>query len=113
LKAGKSIPALPTHKHPISLEDLKAHERTMYELDNSKDQVMTIFKVALVNLVMWTRDRYFPATYDKRYNQDLEALCERINAVAPCLPDGRHLHFSVQVNEVGRPILDVQKRRVA
>ena len=28
----------------------------MYELDNSKDQVMTVFKVALVNLVMWTRD---------------------------------------------------------
>jgi hypothetical protein len=50
---------------------------------------------------------------DKRYNQDLEALCERVNAVAPRLPDGRRLHFSVQVNEVVRPILDVQKRRVA
>jgi len=97
-----------------TLEDLAASERTMYELDNSKDQVMTVFKVALVNLVMWTRDRYFPRSYehatwkrlapffrlpglvkqtqntmevslrpfnDKQYNQDLEALCERINAV--------------------------------
>jgi hypothetical protein len=35
----------------------------MYELDNRKDQVMTIFKVALTNLVMWTRDRHFPASY--------------------------------------------------
>jgi hypothetical protein len=24
-----------------------------------KDQVMTVFKVALANLVMWTRDQYF------------------------------------------------------
>lgn len=37
-----------------ALEDFKARERAMYELDNSKDQVMTVFKVALVNLVMWT-----------------------------------------------------------
>ncbi len=50
---------------------------------------------------------------DKQYRQDLEALCERVNAVAPRLPDGRRLHFSVQVKEVARPILDVQKRRVA
>ena len=35
----------------------------MYELDHRKDQVMTVLKVALVNLVMWTRERYFPATY--------------------------------------------------
>lgn len=129
-----------------ALEDLKASERTMYELDNRKDQVMTAFKVALVNLVMWTRDHYFPLSYahatwkrlapffhltgmvtqgqntvgvalrpfnDKRYNQDLEALCERVNAAAPHLPDGRRLHFSIQVKEMGRPILDVQKRRAA
>jgi hypothetical protein len=50
---------------------------------------------------------------DKRYNQDLEALCERVNAVAPRLPDGRHLHVSVQTNAPVRPILDMQKRRVA
>jgi hypothetical protein len=50
---------------------------------------------------------------DKRYNQDLEALCERVNAVAPRLPDGRRLHVSVQTNALVRPILDMQKRRVA
>jgi hypothetical protein len=46
-----------------ALEDLAASERTMYELDNAKDQVMTVCKVALTNLVMWARDQYFPATY--------------------------------------------------
>ncbi len=45
------------------LEELKASERAMFELDHAKDQVMTTLKLALVNLVMWTRDRYFPATY--------------------------------------------------
>ena len=35
----------------------------MYELDNRKDQVMTVCKVALANLGMWVRDRYFPASY--------------------------------------------------
>jgi hypothetical protein len=45
------------------LEDLAASERTMYELDHAKDQVMTVLKLALANLVMWTRDRYFPAPY--------------------------------------------------
>ena len=46
-----------------ALEDLAATERTMYELDNRKDQVMTVCKLALANLVMWTRDHYFPSTY--------------------------------------------------
>ena len=50
---------------------------------------------------------------DKRYNQDLEALCERVNAAAPHLPDGRRLQVSMQTNAQVRPILDVQKRRVA
>jgi len=45
------------------LEGLAASERTMHELDNRKDQVMTVYKVALANLALWTRDRYFPATY--------------------------------------------------
>jgi hypothetical protein len=35
----------------------------MYELDNRKDQIMTICKVVLANLGMWARDRYFPAEY--------------------------------------------------
>jgi hypothetical protein len=45
------------------LEDLKASERAMFELDHAKDQTMTVLKLALANLVMWTRDTYFPATY--------------------------------------------------
>jgi len=45
------------------LEDMAVSERTMYELDHSKDQVMTVLKLALVNVVMWTRDHYFPAAY--------------------------------------------------
>jgi len=45
------------------LEDLAASERRMYELDHAKDQTMTVLKLALANLVMWTRDRYFPAPY--------------------------------------------------
>lgn len=47
------------------LEDLAASERTMYELDNAKDQVMTVCKVALANLAMWVRDQYFPAAYTR------------------------------------------------
>lgn len=46
-----------------ALEDLAATERTMYELDNRKDHVMTICKLALANVVMWTREHYFPASY--------------------------------------------------
>ncbi len=127
-----------------ALEELTSSERSMYELDNHKDQVMTVFKVALANLVMWTRDQYFPASYeqatwkrlapffhlpglvrqgqdtisvelrpfnDRQYNQDLATLCERVNAAAPHLPDGRRLLFVI--NDMVRPILDVQKRRVA
>jgi hypothetical protein len=45
------------------LEDLKEKERVMYELEHAKDQVMTVLKLALANLVMWTRDTYFPAAY--------------------------------------------------
>jgi len=46
-----------------TLEDLKEQERTMYELDNRKDQVMTVCKVAVANLAMWVRDQYFPPSY--------------------------------------------------
>lgn len=45
------------------LENLAASEREMRELDNSKDQIMTIMKVALVNLAMHARDRYFGDDY--------------------------------------------------
>jgi hypothetical protein len=46
-----------------ALEDLAAAERTMYALDNRKDQIMTVFKLALTNVVMWTREQYFPPSY--------------------------------------------------
>jgi hypothetical protein len=46
-----------------ALEDLKQSERVMYELENQKDQIMSVCKLALANLVMWTRDSYFPPSY--------------------------------------------------
>lgn len=45
------------------LEDLTSREQHMYELTNDKDQVMTVCKVALTNLALWTRDQYFPVDY--------------------------------------------------
>jgi hypothetical protein len=45
------------------LADLDRQEKQMYELDNRKDQLMTTLRVALTNLVMWTRDHFFPAPY--------------------------------------------------
>jgi hypothetical protein len=47
------------------VEELTVSERAMYELDDAKDQVMTVCKTALANLVMWARDRYFPASYTR------------------------------------------------
>jgi hypothetical protein len=44
-------------------DDLRAHERSMYELDNAQDQVMNVCTVALTNLVLWVRDQYVPAPY--------------------------------------------------
>ena len=44
-------------------EDLQAQARDMYELEHSKDQLMTLFKLGLANLGMWVRDRYFGASY--------------------------------------------------
>jgi hypothetical protein len=111
-----------------SLEELNASEQQMYELNNDKDQVMTVCKVALANLGMWTRDCYFPSSYehatwkrlepffrlpgqiawgrdevhvslrpfnDCQLNRDLAVVCERVATVAPHLPDGRRLVFSV------------------
>jgi hypothetical protein len=46
-----------------ALAESAAKERAMYELENEKDQTMTVLKLALANLVMWARDCYFPATY--------------------------------------------------
>ena len=44
-------------------EDLETQAREMYELDHSKDQIMTLFKLALANLGMWVRDQYFGESY--------------------------------------------------
>jgi hypothetical protein len=44
-------------------EDLEAQAREMYELDQAKDQIMTLFKVGLANLGMWVRDQYFGESY--------------------------------------------------
>jgi len=44
-------------------EDLQACEREMQELDNTKDQIMTLLKVGLANLGMWVRDHYFGESY--------------------------------------------------
>jgi hypothetical protein len=35
----------------------------MQELDNTKDQIMTLLKVGLANLGMWVRDHYFGESY--------------------------------------------------
>ena len=45
------------------LEDLKAGERQMYQLDDRKDQVMTAMKLAHANLAMWVREHYCPPAY--------------------------------------------------
>jgi hypothetical protein len=127
-----------------AMEDLTAGERMMYELDDAKDQVMTVCKVALANLVMWARERFFPASYahatwvrlapffrlpgrviagpervcvelrpfnDRHLTRDLVAVCARVEAARPRLPDGRPLHLTVRV--AARSILDAQERRVA
>lgn len=44
-------------------EDLDAQARDMYELDQTKDQIMTLFKVGLANIGMWVRDQYFGESY--------------------------------------------------
>ena len=117
------------------LEDLKRKERVMYELEHAKDQVMTVLKLALANLVMWARDTYFPPAYsqatwhrlapflhlpgwvvwgretvevelrpfnDRQLNRDLEAVCEKVNAQGPHLPDGRRLQFKMRAQGTRR-----------
>lgn len=45
------------------LIDLEEQVRDMFQLDDRKDQLMSVFKVTLTNLVMWTRDCFFPPSY--------------------------------------------------
>src|SRR6266487_4500183 len=61
--ANRSATACEQRDVLRALEDLKEQERTMYEIDNRKDQVMTVCKVALANLAMWVHDHYFPPSY--------------------------------------------------
>ena len=48
---------------------------------------------------------------DRQYNRDLVRLCERVNAAAPQLPDGRRLLF--QVRDMLCPVLGMQQSQVA
>jgi hypothetical protein len=66
-----------------ALEDLAAQERMMYELDNRKDQMMTICKLALANLAMWTRDPVFSCFL---------RTCN-LGALSPFLPTPWNDHF--------------------
>jgi len=45
------------------LHTLDEQERVMYELDNTKDHIMSVLRLMLVNLLMWTRDHFFPPDY--------------------------------------------------
>src|SRR5262249_44603124 len=115
-----------------ALTELEAKKRAMYELENGKDQCMTVLKLALDNLGMWVRERWFPAEYaqatwhrlipffrlagrvtqgkeavwvelrpfnDRQFNRDLQAMCERVAAARPCLPDRRRLVFTLAGRE--------------
>ena len=44
-------------------EDLEVQARDMYELDQGKDQIMTLFKLGLANVGMWVRNQYFGESY--------------------------------------------------
>jgi hypothetical protein len=46
-----------------ALLDLEAQLRDMFELDNRKDQIMSMFNITLTNLIMWVRDTFFPDSY--------------------------------------------------
>jgi hypothetical protein len=84
------------------LDRLNAQERAMYELDNSKDQLMSVCKVALANLLMWVRDRFFGPDY-------AHATAERLLPFLR-LP-GRVLTFDDQVLVTLRPFNDRRLNR--
>src|SRR5260221_8393064 len=74
----------------------------MYELDNAKDQLMSVCKVALANLLMWVRDRFFGPDYS-------HATAERLLPFLR-LP-GRVLTFDDQVLVTLRSFNDRQLNR--
>ena len=55
----------------------------MYELVHAKDQVMTVLKLALANVVMWTRDTYFPAGYAQATWRRLAPFFQLAGTVVP------------------------------
>ena len=57
-----------------ALLDLEAQLRDMFELDHRKDQLMSMFNIALTNLIMWTRDTFFPQNYARATWQTLQAF---------------------------------------
>ena len=56
------------------LLDLEAQSCEMFQLDNRKDQLMSALKVALTNLIMWTRQQVFPEDYAKATWKRLQAF---------------------------------------
>lgn len=116
----------------------------MYELEDGKDQMMTVLKLTLANLAMWVRDRFFPPEYahatwqrlspflglpgrvawqpqtvsvelrafnDRRLNQDLAELCERVNGARLRSSGGRTLLLRTELTDRHRPT--AWKRRAA
>ena len=74
----------------------------MHELDNRKDQVMTVCTTALANLAMHARDQYFPADYRQATWQRL-APCFRLPGRVVWGPDVVHVEL--------RPFNDRQMAR--
>ena len=83
-----------------ALEDLAADERVMHELDHRKDQIMTVCKVALANLAMWVRDRFFPSTYAHATRASLAALFSLTRACAVGAGGGSGGNTHAMRNEV-------------
>jgi hypothetical protein len=102
-----------------ALAELEAKERAMFELQDGKDQCMTVLKLALANLGMWVRTHWLrllpffrlpgrvlwgtdrvevelQAFNDRQLTRDLESLRSRVNTAARCLPDGRRLWLTVR-----------------
>jgi hypothetical protein len=74
-------------------DDLQAQARNMYELDHSKDQIMSLLKLGLANLGMWVRDHYFGEDYQHCGWQRLLPFFKLGGQITP-MADEVHLQFS-------------------
>jgi hypothetical protein len=93
-----------------TLEDLTAKERVMHELDNRKDQIMTVCKLALTNLTMWVRDHFFPSTYAHATWQRLQPFF-RLAGRIQWSHDAVHIHLrSFNNRQLTRDLLAVCQR---